>query len=82
MTCVFVGSARYGDTAGKVRLYRFPSLDPQSKYLEGAGHASHVTCVRWSADDQFVLSTGGVDRTVMQWRVRQWEDADELKRVK
>lgn len=32
------------------------------------GHSAHVTSVRWSHDFQWVLSTGGADHAVFQWR--------------
>lgn len=32
------------------------------------GHSAHVTNVRWSHDFQWVLSTGGADHSVFQWR--------------
>jgi hypothetical protein len=31
------------------------------------GHASHVTCVRFSCDDTRVLSAGGKDRALLQF---------------
>ena len=31
------------------------------------GHSSHVTKVRFTANDRFVISTGGNDMTVMVW---------------
>lgn len=36
---------------------------------EYRGHASHCTCVRWSAEDIWVCSVGSRDRTVIQWRL-------------
>lgn len=32
------------------------------------GHSSHVTKVKFSADDTFVVSTGGNDKTVLIWK--------------
>ena len=31
------------------------------------GHSSHVTGVRWSFDDKFLLSIGGLEKSVIQW---------------
>ncbi len=31
------------------------------------GHSSHVTCVRWTFDDKFLISTGGLEKSVIQW---------------
>jgi WD40 repeat protein len=31
------------------------------------GHSSHVTKVKFSANDQYVVTTGGNDKTVIVW---------------
>lgn len=41
----------------------------QSKFIAGRGHASHVTNVRFSHDDKYLLSTGGNDRSIFQWKL-------------
>lgn len=56
------------DDFGKVRLLRYPCLAENSAALSYSGHSSHVTCVRWTAADECVISTGGNDKTIMQWR--------------
>lgn len=33
------------------------------------GHSSHVTNVTFLYDDSYVVSTGGKDMSVMQWRI-------------
>ena len=35
----------------------------------GTGHSSHVTNVRFANDGAHVITVGGFDRAVMQWRV-------------
>jgi len=52
-----------------VRLYRMPVLKKNSDFVGGKGHVSHVTNVRFVNDDDFVISTGGEDQTVMQWKI-------------
>ena len=37
--------------------------------MEGSGHSSHVTNVRWTADDKHIISTGGEDNCVFIWKV-------------
>lgn len=39
-----------------------------AKFRKYVGHSAHVTNVRWSHDFQWVLSTGGADHSVFQWR--------------
>lgn len=36
---------------------------------EYLGHSSHVMCVRFSPHNKWVLSVGGKDRGIIQWRV-------------
>lgn len=32
------------------------------------GHSAHVTCTRFTYNDKRVISTGGNDKTILQWR--------------
>jgi len=48
-----------GNNSGKVCVYNFPCTIQNSNYVEGKGHSSHVTNVRWSNDDQYIVSVGG-----------------------
>ncbi|EPY88709.1 echinoderm microtubule-associated protein-like protein [Camelus ferus] len=57
-----------GDDFGLVKLFRFPCLKKGAKFRKYVGHSAHVTNVRWSHDFQWVLSTGGADHSVFQWR--------------
>uniref|UniRef100_A0A673H0C0 Echinoderm microtubule-associated protein-like 6 n=1 Tax=Sinocyclocheilus rhinocerous TaxID=307959 RepID=A0A673H0C0_9TELE len=57
-----------GDDFGLVKLFRFPCLKKAAKFKKYIGHSAHVTNVRWSHDLQWVLSTGGADHSVLQWR--------------
>ena len=38
------------------------------------GHSSHVTCVRFTNDHRFLISVGGNDKCIIQWR----HDVEEL----
>ena len=58
-----------GDDFSTVKLFRYPCVKEGSKSVVGKGHASHVTCVRFSKDDGRLFSTGGNDRAIFQWRV-------------
>ncbi|KAM4599415.1 echinoderm microtubule-associated protein-like 6 isoform 3-T3 [Fundulus diaphanus] len=57
-----------GDDLGLVKLYRFPCLRKGAKFRKYIGHSAHVTNVRWSSDQQYVLTTGGADHALFQWR--------------
>lgn len=48
-----------GNDSGKVCLYNYPCTIKSSDYVEGRGHSSHVTNVRWNKDDKYVISVGG-----------------------
>lgn len=37
--------------------------------VQGRGHSSHVTNVRFNSDDSYLLTTGGNDKSLFQWRV-------------
>ncbi|XP_077993248.1 echinoderm microtubule-associated protein-like 6 [Glandiceps talaboti] len=57
-----------GDDFGLVKLFRFPSLKKAAKFRKYVGHSAHVTNVRFSHDKVRVLTTGGADHAVFQWR--------------
>jgi len=46
-----------------------PCLRSQSVGHAYNGHSSHVTTVQFMRDDDRVISTGGQDCSVMQWKV-------------
>ncbi|XP_071834835.1 echinoderm microtubule-associated protein-like 6 isoform X3 [Apostichopus japonicus] len=57
-----------GDDFGLVKLFRFPSLKRGAKFRKYVGHSAHVTNVRFSHDRQRVISVGGGDHAIFQWR--------------
>ncbi|XP_072293600.1 echinoderm microtubule-associated protein-like 6 isoform X2 [Eucyclogobius newberryi] len=57
-----------GDDLGLVKLYKFPCHRKGAKFKKYNGHSAHVTNVRWSHDLQWVLTTGGADHALFQWR--------------
>ena len=59
------------DDFGKLRLLRYPCTEEKSKAVEGRGHSSHVTNVKFSLDDRFVITTGGNDQCVFQWKLKE-----------
>ena len=68
------------DDFGAVNLHRYPCVQPQTKLLpsnrrEFAGHASAALACRWAssgdAEEEILLSVGGYDLTLFQWRLRR-----------
>jgi len=62
-----------GDDHGLVRVSRFPCIAPgknePAKSRDYLGHSAHVTNVRFFPDDSTLISTGGNDCSVFQWKV-------------
>ena len=58
-----------GNDNGKVAIYNYPTTIKSSAFVEGKGHSSHVTNVRWTNDDKHIISVGGEDQCVMVWKV-------------
>jgi len=58
-----------GNDNGKVCLYNYPCTIKSSSFVEGVGHSSHVTNVRWSNNDKYLVSVGGEDQCLMLWKV-------------
>jgi len=66
------------DDFGQVKLFRFPCVDQTQKFRSYDGHSSHVTNVRFAANDAHLISTGGNDRTVFQWKVIPSDEKDDV----
>ena len=59
------------DDFGKVKLFRYPCIVPRADHRPYGGHSSHVTNIGFSHNDRWLVSTGGDDRAVFPWEVRQ-----------
>lgn len=57
------------DDESMVKVFRYPCMEEKSEATLGKGHASHVTAVKFSKDDQYLFSAGGNDTCILQWRV-------------
>ncbi|KAG8514417.1 Echinoderm microtubule-associated protein-like 1, partial [Galemys pyrenaicus] len=58
-----------GDDFGKVHLFSYPCSQFRAPSHVYSGHSSHVTSVDFLCDDSHLISTGGKDTSIMQWRV-------------
>ncbi|GAB6020327.1 Echinoderm microtubule-associated protein-like 5 [Chamberlinius hualienensis] len=58
-----------GDDWGKIKLFNYPSCHPKALCYMYGGHSSHVTSVDFMFDDTSLISTGGRDGSIMQWKV-------------
>ncbi|XP_058015918.1 echinoderm microtubule-associated protein-like 3 isoform X4 [Ahaetulla prasina] len=53
----------------KVHLFQYPCAKPKAPSHVYTGHGSHVTNVRFTHDDGHLISMGGKDTSIFQWRV-------------
>jgi microtubule-associated protein-like 6 len=66
-----------GDDDSKVKLFRSPSVIEHSEFKSYAGHSSHVPKVRFTPNDQFLISVGGNDKSVFIWETDFGQDNDD-----
>ena len=66
------------DDFSRVKLFRYPAVQPGTAFKTYEGHAEHVTNVRFAFGDRHVISTGGMDRCVFQWRC-EYEEQEEVE---
>uniref|UniRef100_A0AAR2KT87 HELP domain-containing protein n=1 Tax=Pygocentrus nattereri TaxID=42514 RepID=A0AAR2KT87_PYGNA len=60
----------------KVHLFQYPCPKPKAPSHRYEGHGSHVTNVRFTHCDSHLLSLGGKDACILQWRVKRSGAAD------
>ena len=56
-----------GDDFGQVKLFKYPCVKEKAAFNNYYGHSSHVTKVKFSANDSLLFSAGGNDKTLMVW---------------
>ena len=59
-----------GDDYGKVRLHNFPSTDPKTNCVY-EGHSEFVVGVEFLRDDSQLITCGGADMAIFQWRLHK-----------
>jgi hypothetical protein len=65
-----------GDDFGLVKLFKYPAPEG-AKFKKYVGHSAHVTSVRWLHDNSYVISIGGGDQAVLQWRNSKAKDEQQ-----
>uniref|UniRef100_A0A8C1UG67 EMAP like 4 n=1 Tax=Cyprinus carpio TaxID=7962 RepID=A0A8C1UG67_CYPCA len=53
----------------KVHLFQYPCSRPKAPSHKYSAHSSHVTNVSFMHSDSHLISTGGKDMSIMQWRL-------------
>jgi WD40 repeat protein len=66
-----------GDDDGIVSLYNYPCTDKNASARQLRGHGAHVTRVRFSHNDKFLVSISGDDRTMLVWEKEIPDDESE-----
>lgn len=66
-----------GDDFGKVKLFKYPSSKEKAAFSQFLGHAAQVTTVRFSFKNEYVVSLGGADKSVFQWKYITDKQAQE-----
>ena len=56
-----------GDDFSKIKIFEYPVCQKNQIYNAYKGHSSHITGVKWSFDDKFLISTGGLEKSIIQW---------------
>ena len=75
--CRLLASA---DNKGYIRVHNYPALREAAHHYY-SGHANQVASVQWTAGDEFLVSVGGADRSVFQWRLTS-QPTDYIRKYK
>ena len=57
------------DEASTIKLFQYPVLQKGAEFVTAFGHSSMCTKARFNVDDSYLISIGGKDRSIFQWRV-------------
>lgn len=63
------------DDWSKIKLFKYPACQNRQIYNVYRGHSSHVTGVKWMYDDRYVISIGGLEKSIIQWA---FQDSQEI----
>ncbi|EGR31701.1 hypothetical protein IMG5_103450 [Ichthyophthirius multifiliis] len=59
-----------GEVNGIINLYQYPACVSKQLHTSYIGHTGRITRLRFTADDQFLITVGGQDMSVMIWEVK------------
>jgi WD40 repeat protein len=59
------------DDSGSLKLFNAPCVVEGAPFNEGTGHCSAITCARFLKGDRAAVSSGGADRAVILWALKQ-----------
>jgi len=65
------------DDFSHVKLFKYPCPVEKSSYVKYVGHSSHVTNVRFTKAGNYLISTGGADKAIFQWKYEFNKEADQ-----
>jgi len=57
------------DITGLLHFFHYPCITKGSPSVKAQAHPGQITNVRFNANDKFVYTCGGADRTVCQWKI-------------
>ena len=66
-----------GDAFGRVKLFHYPSPTLHAPHNSYIGHGMKVGSVRFLYDDSYLISAGGDDNCIFQWKVSKDTITDE-----
>ena len=58
-----------GADSGQLRLFSHPASQPQCGHHQYGGHSSAVSSLAFLADQSRLVSVGGKDAAILQWRI-------------
>ncbi len=64
-----------GNDSGLVKLFKYPSPVEHAGFNKYVGHSSHVTTVRFTPKAPYLISTGGEDKSIFQWKYKLDKEA-------
>jgi len=63
-----------GNEAGLVRLFTYPCVSKETEWRQEKAHPYGISSIRWSKDDNYVVSIGAKDRGVHVWKVVETDE--------